>query len=86
MLQAAKFGTISHLFLVHRVIVSRGYISAMHIDFELVEGLDEDSPVTTGFCAYGQGWLQLAHITQPLIGYGIIFDFRSTFHSVCPSR
>lgn len=57
----------------------------MHIDFELLEGLDEDSPVTTGFCAYEQGWLQVAHAALPLIGYSIIVDIRSNLHPVCPA-
>lgn len=40
---------------------SHGDISAMHIDLELLEGLDGDSPAMTGFCACEQGWLQTAH-------------------------
>jgi hypothetical protein len=53
----------------------------MRIDFELLEGLDGDSPVTTGFRACGQGWLQMTHVTQPLIGYHIIFNLGVKFPS-----
>ena len=42
---------------------SSGGISAMHIDSEFLEGLDEDHPVGPGFCAHEQGWLQMVHAT-----------------------
>lgn len=47
---------------------SHGGISAMHIDLEFLEGLDGDSLVGTSLCAYGQGWLQMTHATEFLIG------------------
>lgn len=51
--QEAKFGTISHLFL--GVMRSYGDISAMHIDLELLEGLDGDSSITSHFLCLRAG-------------------------------
>lgn len=47
---------------------SHGGISVMHIDLELLEGLVEDGLVGSSFCACEQGWLQMTHATDIMIG------------------
>lgn len=76
-----NFGSINHLFLVLQS--PSGCIGAMHIEIKLVEGLDGDSPFRAGVCAYGQGYLQMTHVTKLLIGSGLLLDSQPFLASFC---
>lgn len=53
MLQSAKFGSISHLFLV--LFGIHGDISLMHNDLEFLGGLDGDGPSHNGHLCWRTG-------------------------------